>query len=91
MSRPVIVEDAVNVSLKIEKKVVKDIDKLARKLGLSRSRLMRNLLLSGWDDARGLDALGVFTLVLKAEELMGRIRDAKAVKAGVADQAGVPA
>ncbi len=87
MARPKIIEHRVNVTLQLEAEIVQSVDKLAQELGMSRSRLMRNLVLSGWDDVRRLDAIGVFTLVLRAEEFMAQIRSAKV---GTAQECGEP-
>lgn len=78
MAKPVIIDQRMVISLHIEADIVRGVEKLAKKLGMSRNRLMRNLLLSGWEDARTLDAWGLFTLVMKAEAFMETVKAAKA-------------
>lgn len=57
------------VNLYLDVAVIEEIDRIAEKAGLSRSRFARNLLLLGLDEARTLDAFGLFTLVRKFEKL----------------------
>jgi hypothetical protein len=59
----------VNMYLDVD--TICEIDRLAEKVGISRSRLARNLLLMGLDDAKTLDAFGIFTLIRKWESLKG--------------------
>ncbi len=48
-----------NFTVQLEPELVVEIDKLAEKLGISRGQLMRNCIISGFDDALMLDKLGI--------------------------------
>lgn len=61
-------------NLYLDAKTIAEIDRLAEKVGISRSRLIRNLLLMGLDDAKTLDAFGLFTLIRKLEGMMSKDR-----------------
>lgn len=60
-------ENKIIVSIYVDGDFVQAVDKLAEKLGLSRSQMFRNLAMVGFDDAKALDALGLLTLVRKVE------------------------
>ena len=62
-----------NFTVQLEPELVAKIDKLAEKLGMSRGQLMRNCLISGFDDAVMLDRLGV----LQAINYTSRLREFK--------------
>ena len=51
------------------------IDKMAKKLGLSRSMMMRNLMISGYDDAKLLDDFGLFTAFQLGEKVIRKIKE----------------
>ena len=54
---------------------VRELDRLAKKLHMSRSRLARNLMECGLEDARVMDLLGLLTLMHKIETLQERWRE----------------
>ncbi len=62
-----------NFTVQLEPELVAKIDKLAEKLGMSRGQLMRNCLISGFDDAVMLDKLGI----LQAINYTSRLREFK--------------
>jgi len=68
-------------TIQLDPDFVDEIDKLAKKLGLSRSQFMGRLLQSGYDDAYWLDKLGVLTvargLIDLKEKYFPRIKKAK--------------
>ena len=69
-------EVKTQVTIMLEPSIIEDITKIAKKVGLSRSELMRNLLLSGYDDAKGLDNLGLLKLYGKGRDLAEKIKNA---------------
>lgn len=52
-----------------DEEFLKKVEALAAKIGISRSQMLRNLAMSGYEDARLLDALGLLALVGKIEAL----------------------
>lgn len=62
-----------NYTIQLDPDFVERIDKLADKLGMSRGQLMRNCLLTGFDDALMLDKIGL----LQAINYIQKLRDFK--------------
>lgn len=58
----------VVVSVYCDEKWVERVDALAAKIGVSRSQMIRNLAMVGYEDAKILDAFGVYTLIRKVED-----------------------
>ena len=54
--------------------LVEEVDKLASKLGLTRSQFMGNLIESGFEDAKILDKLGAFDLIMAGGKVARKIR-----------------
>lgn len=67
-------EDGVAVACWIDRGTADRFDRIAKKLNISKSRLGRNLLMSGLDDAEVLDSMGLLTLANMIEETKKRIR-----------------
>lgn len=61
--------EGMQVSVWVDAEFIRKVDVLADKLHISRTRMLRNLMLAGYDDARLLDAFGLFTLFQKVEEM----------------------
>ena len=51
------------------------VDELANKLGLSRSQMMRNLIISGYDDAIILEKSGLFTAFSFGQKVIKKIKE----------------
>lgn len=66
---PGLPDDKVTISVILEKKAVEEIDKIANKLGLSRSKMVRNLTYMGLDDARLLNKLHIYDAVVSVQIL----------------------
>lgn len=62
-------------NVQLEDDVVERIDKLAAKLELNRSQLLRNFILGGLDDAEILDKTGVFTAVVFSRNLIRKFKE----------------
>lgn len=60
--RPREIEDGLSFGMKYPADMLARLDRLAGKIGISRSQLIRNLLEIALDDAEVLESLGVFTL-----------------------------
>ena len=54
---------------------VAELDRIAKKIHMSRSRLARNLMEAGLEDARLLDLMGLLTLMHKMETLAEKWRE----------------
>lgn len=59
----------INFTVQLEPEMVEEIDNLAEKIGISRGQLMRNCLISGFDDAKVLDKLGLVQASLYFKKL----------------------
>lgn len=57
---------------------VSELDRLATKLHMSRSRLARNLMECGLEDAKVMDLLGLLSLMHKIETLQEKWREKRA-------------
>jgi len=62
-------------TVQLDPDFVKKIDKMAKKLGLSRSMMMRNLMISGYDDAKLLDDFGLFSALKLGQKVMKKIKE----------------
>ncbi|HEY0090389.1 MAG TPA: hypothetical protein VGB37_16185, partial [Candidatus Lokiarchaeia archaeon] len=62
-------EKKTQVTINIKDNTLKEVDDLAKKLNLSRSQIVVNLLESGLDDARILDELGAFDIFMAGGRL----------------------
>jgi hypothetical protein len=63
-------------TVQLDEEFVEQIDKLAAKLGLTRSQMMRNLMESACQDAVLLDKVGVFKAVVLGEKVMRKFKEA---------------
>lgn len=62
-------------TVQLEPEFVEKIDRLAEKLGMPRSQLMRNLMKSGYEDAVILDKTGLFTAFRLGEKVVKKIKE----------------
>ena len=69
-------ETKVQVTIMLEPSIIEEIETLAKKLGLSRSQFMRNLLLSGYDDAKALNSLKLLEVFGKGRDLAEKVKNA---------------
>jgi hypothetical protein len=74
--RPKAIEAKEQYTVMLKPSVVKEIDKLAKKLGVSRSQLMANLIDIGLDDAKLFNNLGLFRLVMAGGKAAGKLKKA---------------
>ena len=59
-------------SVQLEDDVIERIDKVAEKLELNRSQVLRNFVLMGLEDAEVLNKTGVFTVMKISREIRKR-------------------
>ncbi|HRC27436.1 MAG TPA: hypothetical protein PKX87_08410, partial [Alphaproteobacteria bacterium] len=67
-------EKTVTFRIRIDQ--LPDLDRYAKKLKISRSHLIRNLIDTGLDDLRLLDKTGFLTLTSKGRDLFDVVRHA---------------
>ncbi|MBN2254624.1 MAG: ribbon-helix-helix protein, CopG family [Deltaproteobacteria bacterium] len=73
MVRPKKDEAKKQYTVMLEPSTVEEIDKLAEKIGITRSQLMRNLIITGIEDTKMLDKLGIIGTVKIARDLYEKI------------------
>ena len=59
----------MTVTTYFDESFVEQLDALADKIGIPRSQMVRNLTMMAYEDAKILDAFGLFTLVRKIEDM----------------------
>jgi metal-responsive CopG/Arc/MetJ family transcriptional regulator len=64
MGRPKSQEAKKQYTVMLKPSIVREMDRLADKLDLSRSQLIANLVESGLDDAKILERIGAFKMVM---------------------------
>ena len=74
MARPKISEAKKQYTVMLKPSVVEEIDRIAKKMDLSRSQLMANLIDMGLEDAKLLDKIGVVKLVMVGGKLANRLK-----------------
>jgi predicted DNA-binding protein len=62
-------------TVQLEDEFVDKLDKMADKLGVSRSQLMRNLMENGYDDVVMLDKIGMIAAFKFGQKLISKIRE----------------
>jgi predicted DNA-binding protein len=62
-------------TVQLEDEFVEKLDKMADKLGVSRSQLMRNLMENGYDDVVMLDKIGMIAAFKFGQKLISKIRE----------------
>lgn len=70
MVRPKMKEATKQYTVMLQPSVIEEIDTYAEKYGLTRSQLMRNLIVSGIDDIKLLNRLGIMQTVNLGKTLM---------------------
>jgi predicted DNA-binding protein len=66
---------AKQYTVQLDPEFVEKIDKMAEKLGLSRSQMMRNLMKSGLEDAVTLERFGLFSAFRLGQKVMKKIKE----------------
>lgn len=68
-------EKKTQITLNIKDNTLEEVDALAKKLNLSRSQLIVNLMESGLDDAKLLDGFGLFDVFMSGGKLAKSIKE----------------
>jgi len=63
-------------TVQLEDDVIERIDQLAKKLGHTRSLMMRTFLIQGLEDAEMIDKTGIFTAVMFSKEIINKVKEA---------------
>lgn len=74
MSRPK-EEEKIQINIKLNKSKVEEIEKLAKRLKLSRSKMIKNLIDSGLDDAKIIDRLKGFELFMAGGKIVEMMKE----------------
>jgi len=64
---------SVQLKIKVTEEEAKKIEELAKKMEMTKSRLIRNLLLGGLDDAVFLNKIGILPLVKNLRDLKDKL------------------
>lgn len=63
------------ITVKIKTEEIKILDKYAKKMKITRSQLVRNMIETGLDDLQLMNSTGLLTMALKGIDLLGMIRN----------------
>jgi len=63
-------------TVQLEDDLVERIDRLAKKLGHTRSLMMRTFLIQGLEDSEMIDKTGIFTAVMFSKEIITKVKEA---------------
>ena len=58
-----------NLTIRVSEEEYKRIEKIANKIGVPKTRLARNLIIAGLEDAELLNRLGAFDIVIAIEKI----------------------
>lgn len=73
MAKPKVHDDGTTVTIWLDKDMIRRLDVIAAKVGISRSRLVSNLLGCGLDDAESFAALGILDLAVMMRDFKDRM------------------
>ena len=65
----------MQITIQIDDEFVKKIDNIAKKLGLSRSQLSRNLMMNGYEDMMLLEKVGAFDAVVFGRKILSKFKE----------------
>lgn len=74
--RPKVKEAKQQYTVMLKPSLVKEIDEMAEKLELTRSQFMANMIGVGLDEAKAMDGLGLFKLVMAGGKAASKIKKA---------------
>ncbi len=76
MVRPAAKETKTQYTVMLKPSMVKEIDRLAEKFGLTRSQFMGNLMETALEDAKMMEKAGLFKAVIVGDKVMRKFKDA---------------
>jgi len=65
----------MQVTIQLDAEFVEKVDRMAERLGLSRSQMLRNLAVNGYDDAVILEKTGLFSAYKLGEKVVRKIKN----------------
>ncbi len=78
MPRRAVKEARQQYSVMLKPSTVKELDRIAEKLGLTRSQFMGNLVESALEDAKIIDRIGLFKMIVASDKVMRKFKEALA-------------
>jgi predicted DNA-binding protein len=73
--RPKEMENPKGMTVLVAGEVMDRLDRIADKIGISRTQLVRNIVESGLEEVEALDALGLFAVMKWTEAMKERLRE----------------
>jgi len=77
MGRPPIKEPKQQYTIMLKPSVVKEIDRIAERLGLTRSQLMANYIEFGMEETKGMERVGIIKAVSAFKRMTGNLPNDK--------------
>jgi len=74
MARPKEKEPKIQQTVMLKPSVVKELEQLADRLGLTKSQFMSNIIESGLDEAKTLEKLGVFKTLKFGQDIIKKFK-----------------
>jgi len=76
MVRPTAKEAKTQYTVMLKPSLVKEIDRIAEKFGLTRSQFMGNLIETALEDAKIMEKVGLFKAVIVGDRVMRKFKEA---------------
>ena len=73
MGRPPIKEPKQQYTIMLKPSVVKEIDRIAERIGLTRSQLMANYIEFGMEESQGMERVGIIKAVSVFRKMTGKL------------------
>ena len=73
MGRPPIKEPKQQYTIMLKPSVVKEIDRIAERIGLTRSQLMGNYIEFGMEESQGMERVGIIKAVSAFRKMTGKL------------------
>ena len=64
------------ITVKVDEKMLKELDAFSKKMKLNRSQFVRNLIDTGLDDYRIMSSTGLLAVAVKGYDLIGAVKKA---------------
>jgi len=80
MGRPPVKEAKQQYTIMLRPSVVKEIDRIAERIGLTRSQLMSNYIEFGMEEAQGMERVGIIRAVSAYRKFKGELSKDESLK-----------
>ena len=74
MGRPPVKEAKQQYTIMLKPSVVKEIDRIAERIGLTRSQLMSNYIEFGMEESQGMERVGIIKAVSAYRKIKGDLK-----------------